>query len=95
MAAKSLRKTITKDPDATNLDFNIDWRLWLNGDILLSSEWAVTPGIDVNGVYFTEDGVSTIWVGGGVLGSTYELTNKILTVGARQDERTLYIVISE
>ena len=36
-----------------------------------------------------------IWLSGGTLGSTYTVTNRIFTVGNRQEDRSLIIIVRD
>lgn len=79
-----------KDPQAT-LDYAVDWTDWLNGDTLLSSSWDVPEGLAKEADAFTAAGVATVWLSGGDDGTTYRLTNHVVTAGNRTDERTFTI----
>lgn len=84
---------VTKDPQAV-LDYTLDWSLWLDGDTISTSTWALDVGI-------TEDSESetatttTVWVSGGTAGTTYNAVNTITTVGLRTDQRTIQITVQE
>ena len=83
----------TKDPEAT-LDYQVDWEAWLAGDTISTSDWDVPIGL-------TEDSDSkttltaTVWLSGGTIGTTYAVVNEIVTVAAREDNRTIYIECME
>lgn len=78
-----------KDPDAV-LDYQIDWSTWLGSDTIASSSWVIPTGI-------TEDSDSnttttaTVWLSGGTAGTTYTVTNRIVTAGGRTEDRSLTI----
>jgi len=87
-------QTYLKDPDA-KLDFGFNWSDWLaTGETISTSEWDVETGI-------TEDSDSkttiktSVWLSGGTAGTTYEITNKVVTSQSRTDERTLSIRVVE
>lgn len=86
--------TFEKDPNAV-LDYTVDWEDWLGSDTIATSTWPVVPA----GI--TEDSTSnttteaTIWLSGGTAGVTYTLVNRIVTVGLRTDDRTIYITVKE
>ena len=89
-------QSFVKDPDAT-LDYQVDWTTWLSGDsdTISSSTWTIS------GSGLTEDSssnttqVATIWLSGGTEGSSYEVTNRIITANGRTADRTIYIVIDQ
>lgn len=78
-----------KDPNAV-LDYQIDWSTWLGSDTIASSSWVIPTGI-------TEDSDSnttttaTVWLSGGTAGTTYTVTNRIVTAGGRTEDRSLTI----
>ena len=80
-----------KDPNEVT-DFSIDWSDWLEGDEISTSTWAIAPsGLGVGSSSNTTT-TATIWLTGGIDGVDYELTNKIVTTGARTEERTILIL---
>lgn len=83
-----------KDPQAV-LDYSIDWSNFLEtAETIVSSQWFNTTGITVDVTGHTNK-VATIWLSGGTLGQSYELTNRITTSNspARVDERTIIVSI--
>ena len=87
--------TFTKDPDAV-LDYSVDWSLWLAGDQISSSEWLLEEGALLQQV--TESNTTTkatVWLRGGHAGTTYLVTNRIVTVGGRTDDRTLSVKVED
>lgn len=90
---------LVKDPDAT-LDYSIDWSSGYleSGETLLSSAWIVSPtevgGLEVvDGSAQFSGGAATVFVRGGVLGHTYDLTNRISSTSGRVDDRTITILV--
>ena len=80
-----------KDPSAI-LDYQVNWTDWLTTDTIASSTWTVPDGITkVTDV--TDDTKATIWLSGGTVGKRYTITNRIVTAGGRQDERSITIKI--
>ena len=89
---------LLQDPAAT-LDHSIDWTTWLAGDAIASpttnnSTWSVTPQTNgqpaitnpaVNG------NVASCYLSGVTFGQIYQLTNKVVTVAGRTDQRSLTI----
>lgn len=86
-----MAQAFDKDPDAI-LDYMIDWTAWLGSDTISSSTWTVTTGITkVSSVNTTT--TATVWLSGGTLAATYNVTNRIVTAGGRTDDRTIVIRI--
>lgn len=80
-----------KDPDST-LDYKIDWKLWLDGDIITQSSWIVPAGLTLEASVF-EDLFTTAWLSGGTLNTAYEVVNRISTQSGRIEDRTITIKI--
>jgi hypothetical protein len=79
----------TKDPDAI-LDYQVDWSSWLGSDVISSSTWIVPADL----TKVSEDKTNTtatIWLSGGVEPKTYEITNRIVTLAGRQNDRTVQL----
>ena len=77
------------DPDA-KLDYSVNWEHWLDDDDAIdTSTWAITPtGPTLSGS--THDDTGTIvWVDGCTSGTTYTLTNSIVTDDGREDDRSI------
>jgi len=88
--------TFTKDPQAV-LDYGFDWSdsdnggPWLEtGDTVSTSTWDVPAGITKDSDSKTTT-ATTIWLSGGTVGAKYKITNHIVTVNGRTDERSFYI----
>ena len=87
--------TFTKDPDAV-LDYSVDWLLWLAGDQISSSEWILEQGATLEKITDTSTTSRTVvWLGGGDKGVTYLVTNRIVTVGGRTDDRTISVKVED
>lgn len=84
-----------KDPSST-LDYQFDWGAeWLNSDTIAASTFTVIPNtITIQSTSFTST-VTTIWLAGGVTGTTYSITNRITTASGRVDERTVKLQIKD
>lgn len=80
---------IDKDPSA-NLDYKIDWELWLAGDTISSSQWTVATGV-TKGSETNTTTTATVWISGGTAGSRYTITNRITTAAGRIDERSIIL----
>ncbi|MGD9099824.1 MAG: hypothetical protein PVF45_05035 [Anaerolineae bacterium] len=85
--------TFYKDPDA-KLDYVIDWSSWLGSDTIQTSAWTVASGLTEESNSKT-DTTATVWLSGGTAGKTYRVTNHIVTVGGREDDRSFWIVVQE
>lgn len=83
----------SKDPDEV-LDYEIDWTTRLAGDTILTSTWTISPDslLVKNSDTFTGS-TTTIWLQGGTLGKTYELTNRVTTAGGRTMDQTVDLLI--
>ena len=81
-----------KDPLAI-LDYKIDWSQWLpTGDTIATSTWQLPTGISLSTSTNTTT-TTTAWLTGGTPGTSYMVTNKIVTAGGRTDERSLTIQV--
>lgn len=88
-----------KDPDEV-ADYTVHWaenpltgeqgRTY--GDPIFSSDWTVPVGI-INEEEDFDDDTTTIWLSGGTIGTTYELLNRIVTVGGRTFDQTVKLKI--
>jgi len=83
----------TKDPDAI-LDYQIDWSAWLGTDTINTSTWIMPTGITKVSDNKTTT-TATVWLSGGTSGTLYRVTNRILTVGNRTDDRSLEIFVEQ
>jgi hypothetical protein len=81
---------IKEDPNDV-ADFTLDWTSELAGDLITASEWLeIEAGITTDSRPDTFTSTSTtIWVGGGTMGQTYSLTNRITTAGGRIFDQTV------
>lgn len=88
--------TFAKDQNAV-LDWAVDWTDWLQaGEVITSSTWlpSVPTGLTVASET-DADGVATVWLTGGTIGTTYAMTNRITTNGGRTDDRTIWIEVQQ
>lgn len=78
-----------------NLDYGFQWSPWLAPDeTIVTSNWVVTPaGVDLSSSQIS-DGVTSVFAAGGTVGTTYLVTNTIITssVPPRTDARTLSLL---
>ncbi len=80
-----------KDPQA-KLDYGVNWAAWLDGDVILNSTWSADPGITIEADSAT-DSVATVWLSGGAVGKSYQVTNHITTQGGREDDFSIMITV--
>lgn len=85
--------SFVKDPAAV-LDYYLDWSAWLAGDTLSTSTWVATGTVLIRDAAMVGS-VTVIWVEGGSTGELVDLTNHIVTVAGREDERTLRLILRE
>jgi len=86
-----------KDPDA-RLDYEIDWSEWLGslpavGDVITDSVWECDdPAIVLEDAQF-DNTSATVFASGGVIGTTYLITNRIETGQGRINDQTIRLKI--
>lgn len=78
-----------KDPEDTD-QFSIDWNLDLGADTILTSTWLTPAGLTYNSDSHA-NGITTVTISGGTAGEVYELTNRIVTAGGRQRDRSVIV----
>jgi hypothetical protein len=87
--------TFTKDPDAI-LDYSVDWSSWLAGDEISSSEWLLEEGTAIEKASDSKTATkTTVWLRGGNAGTTYLVTNRIVTVAGRTDDRSISVKVED
>ena len=85
--------TFRKDPDA-ELDYTIDWSVWLDGDQIISSEWIVPAGL-IRGSSSHTTTSCTVWLSGGSVGQSYIVTDRITTAAGRIEDRSFTVRVEE
>jgi hypothetical protein len=85
---------ITKDPDAI-LDYQVDWTDWLDTDTISSVSWPSFPSGITNFATTATTTTATIWLSGGTLNSSYDLTCRITTVGGRTEDRSFRVTCKQ
>lgn len=83
----------SKDPDEV-LDYQVNWADRLaEGDTLESSSWIAPDGalVVVSDSFTTT--TTTIWLSGGELGESYDLVNRVVTVGGRTHDQTVRLKV--
>jgi len=87
-------RTWSKDPNAV-LDWAFDWSRWLSASETISSAVIeVESGLTKDSQSNTTTTV-TVWLSGGTLGVTYDVTCRITTNQGRTDERTIGIRVTD
>jgi len=89
---------LLKDP-AASLDYAVDWGAeYLNGDMLIESEWAVTPdetgGVTIAGSSF-DAALATVTASGGITGRVYQLTNYVTLASGLTDSRSIVLRVEK
>lgn len=87
-------KTYEKTPTAV-LDYSIDWSSWLaSGESISTSTWSVPAGITKDSDTNDTDS-TTIWLSGGTAGTSYLISNTIVTnaATARTETRSFSIAV--
>jgi len=81
-----------KDPDEI-LDYKLNWAPRLEpGDTIVTSIWLLptvtgAPLVQESAEFTTTS--STIWLAGGELNATYDITNRVTTMGGRTMDQTV------
>jgi len=83
-----------QDPNAT-LDYPFDWSTYLAGDTIQTSQFIVDSGIMVESDAILDPANTVIWLSGVAKGKRYAVTNRIVTVGGREDDWTIYVLGKE
>jgi len=81
------------DPNAV-LDYVLDWSSYLGDDTIIANTWSADSGIMVESDAF-DASTTTIWVSGGTPDKRYALTSHITTIGGRDDDWTIYLLVKE
>lgn len=102
--SKTGKATILKDPDAV-LDYTFDWTLWLD-DIVDTIASASVPVLTPTGIaldttaphgagFLVVGKTVVVWLKQGVVKTTHQVTCRIVTVGGRTDDRSIYVKIKD
>ena len=83
-----------KDP-AADKDYSINWSALLqDGETIAASVWTADAALTL-----TDDavagGVCSVWIAGGVNGTTYSIKNQITTSRGLIDERTIQLKVKD
>jgi hypothetical protein len=88
-----MAKDFEKDPDAV-LDYIWDWSEWLGSDTITGTPTITVPtGLTKTSQSNTTTTV-TVWLSGGTADAVYSVACKIVTAGARTDERIIRIAVN-
>lgn len=86
-----------KDP-GSRVDYAMDWRGYLDGQIIVASAWSVSPddegGIAVEAESFDLE-QAAVTLSGGVAGQIYAVVNRVTLSDGAIDERALTIRVEE
>jgi hypothetical protein len=89
-----------KDPDSV-VDYMASWATWLGADTISTTSWlvngvAIAAGETVAGLTLDSKSdtttTATAWLSGGIVGSLYRLTSRIVTAGGRTEDKTVEIL---
>lgn len=95
----------TKDSDAV-LDYTFDWKPLTHGVSGATSDWLAT-GETISSYTVTvetgltkdsdsqADGIVTVWLSGGTVGTTYRVECEITTSAGRKDERSMWFRVAQ
>lgn len=83
-----------KDPAAV-LDYAVDWNDWLAVGETITAVDVVVPAGLTEGATTNAAGVVTVWLSGGTADVDYTVTFHITTSAARQDERSIRILVRD
>lgn len=81
-----------KDADEV-LDYQINWSGLLNADTISTVAWVISPSGLTKQSQSNTNTTATIWLTGGVDGTTYTVTCTITTAGGRTFEQAVKIKI--
>lgn len=81
---------IVHTPSAV-LDYSFDWTGWLQtNEAVTSSTWTINPTLTLTNPTLI-GAIATTFVSGGVMNSSYTLTNTVNTSQGRTDSRTMIL----
>ncbi len=85
-------KLYIKDP-AAKLDYMFDWTEFLGSDTIQTSTWTIPSGLTGSGEAIISNNKTKIFLAGGTLGKRYEIQNKVVSLGGREELQTFFILI--
>ena len=79
------------------MDYAIEWGEWLGVDTISESTWEAGDGITIasDPAPSSTGTRTTVWLSGGTVGESYDVTNHIVTAAGREDDRTIRIYVRE
>lgn len=83
-----------QDPQAV-LDYPFDWSPYLGDDTISASSFTADSGIMVESDEILDTQHTVVWLSGGTRNKRYAITNHITTVGGRDDEWTIYVLVKQ
>lgn len=83
-----------QDPQAT-LDYPFDWSARLGNDSIQASAFVADAGFTVESDEVVDTSNTVVWLSGGTRNKRYAVTNHITTVGGREDDWTIYVLVKE
>ena len=86
-----MAQSYLKDPDSV-LDYKFDWSTWLGADTISTSSITVPTGITLDSDT-NDTTTATAWLSGGSVGSSYTVTNRIVTAAGRTADRSITIKV--
>lgn len=87
-------RTWEKDPSAV-LDWKFNWTNWLSAAETISSATVTVESGLTKDSESNDTTTVTVWLSGGTLGETYEVTCRVTTNQGRTDERTIGIRVTD
>lgn len=77
------------------LDYPFDWSAALGADPIQTSQFVADSGIMVESDAIVDSSHTIVWLSGGTRNKRYAVTNHILTVGGREEDWTIYVLVKE
>lgn len=86
-------KTWEKDPNSV-LDYEWDWSSWLDTDNISQVSLVATGGLVIDSSTIG-DGIVTVWISGGTVGTQGMVTCSITTSEGRKEDRSAIFIIKQ
>lgn len=83
-----------QDPQAV-FDYPFDWSQALGDDPIAVSSFVVDSGFTVESDTILDAAHTVVWLSGGTRNKRYAVTNHVLTVGGREADWTIYVLVKE
>jgi hypothetical protein len=83
----------SKTPQETK-DYSLDWSADLAADTIATSAWTISPGDPTVAQASATTTLATVWISGGIVGNTYDVTNSIVTAGGRTLTKTFRLYVT-